>query len=155
MAYYIKQACGIPSIDPDVVGKVFEQLESTDDGLTCKSLVDASRDEGAPLHSYFEWDDAIAGEKYREVQAGRIIRAVMWRSDDNEESKEPQVRGWLPVTQGEKRSYVNVQLVASTPEYLDQILSDAYRDAAAFKRKYSALKEVAVIISAIQSLDIS
>lgn len=32
----------------------------------------------SPLHSYFEWDDAVAGDKYRKVQAYSLIMGSMF-----------------------------------------------------------------------------
>lgn len=60
---------------PQIVGEVCLELEK-EGRLTAKNLVDVSRDEDAPLHNEFEWSDDIAAEKYREVQAGYIIRSV-------------------------------------------------------------------------------
>jgi len=44
--------------------------------LTPQIVVDEARPEGSPLHSRFDWNDQIAGEKYRLVQAQQLIRAV-------------------------------------------------------------------------------
>lgn len=44
--------------------------------LTPANIVEAARDDGHPLHHRFEWDDAIAGEKYRLQQARQLIRVV-------------------------------------------------------------------------------
>ena len=41
--------------------------------LTAKGVVDKARDPKSALHSQFEWDDSVAGEKYREVQAYKLI----------------------------------------------------------------------------------
>ena len=38
-------------------------------------LVEVARDEAHPLHSCFEWDDTVAGERYRQGQALEMIRA--------------------------------------------------------------------------------
>ncbi len=42
--------------------------------LTPALVVDEARDEIHPLHGHFEWDDTVAGEEYRRVQASRLIR---------------------------------------------------------------------------------
>lgn len=44
--------------------------------LTPANVVEAARDEDHPLHGRFEWDDAVAGEKYRLDQARKLIRVV-------------------------------------------------------------------------------
>jgi hypothetical protein len=45
--------------------------------ITPHSVVAAAQDPGSPLHSQFTWDDAIAGAKYRLIQANRLIQAVI------------------------------------------------------------------------------
>ena len=44
--------------------------------LTPELVVDESREENAPLHPVFEWDDKKAAEHYRVMQAGSLIRNV-------------------------------------------------------------------------------
>lgn len=44
--------------------------------LTRSVTVEEARDPSSPIHSDFEWDDTIAGHKYRLEQAGALIRSV-------------------------------------------------------------------------------
>jgi len=44
-----------------------------EDKLTATEVVNTAKDENNPLHSCFEWDDTVAGEKYREQQARQLI----------------------------------------------------------------------------------
>jgi hypothetical protein len=44
--------------------------------LTPASVVEAATAEDHPLHDRFEWDDALAGPKYRLSQARELIRVV-------------------------------------------------------------------------------
>jgi len=44
--------------------------------LEPKQVIEAARDPASPLHSYFEWDDRVAAERYRENQARTLIRSV-------------------------------------------------------------------------------
>jgi len=44
--------------------------------ITPKMIVEAARDESSLLHDYFEWDDTVAAEKYREMQARTLLRSV-------------------------------------------------------------------------------
>ncbi|MAS97330.1 MAG: hypothetical protein CMF29_00135 [Kiritimatiellaceae bacterium] len=41
--------------------------------LTAKGVVNKARNPKSALHSCFEWDDSVAGEKFREAQAYRLI----------------------------------------------------------------------------------
>ena len=51
-------------------------IHQRDGGLTPPVVVAEARPEEAPLHSCFEWDDPIAGEQYRLMQARTLIRTV-------------------------------------------------------------------------------
>lgn len=57
-------------------GEELARIECEHGGLTPELVVDASREESAPLHPVFEWNDRKAAERYRIVQAGSLIRNV-------------------------------------------------------------------------------
>lgn len=59
------------SLDPQTVGETLEAVR-----VEPEAVVEASRPVSAPLHPYFEWDDAKAAEKYRKDQAGHLIRCI-------------------------------------------------------------------------------
>lgn len=44
--------------------------------LTPAVVVEAAGAEDHPLHDRFEWDDSVAGQKYRLIQARELIRVV-------------------------------------------------------------------------------
>lgn len=44
--------------------------------LTPEKVLEYAKNEKTYLHTQFCWDDNIAGEKYRLLQAGNIIRSV-------------------------------------------------------------------------------
>ncbi len=58
-----------------VVERVLDGMIRQHGRVDQKMLVEAARDPAHPLHGYFEWDDTIAAEKYRESQALRMIMA--------------------------------------------------------------------------------
>ena len=41
--------------------------------LTPQELIEKARSEDSPLHKYFEWDDTIAGGRYRLLQAAKYL----------------------------------------------------------------------------------
>lgn len=71
-------------------------------------LVDYARPTSSPLHDYFEWNDKIAGEKYRETQALQMIMASKFVVLLNVSAatpplvaEGPSVRKLLPALKGE------------------------------------------------------
>jgi hypothetical protein len=53
-----------------------EHIRSQYGRLTPRLIVDEARNPDHPLHTRFEWDDSVAGEKWRREQARALIRSV-------------------------------------------------------------------------------
>jgi hypothetical protein len=119
--------------------------------LTPQSVVDEARPETAPLHSRFEWDDSIAGEKYRIVQAQQLIRAVKIEYTDSSGEKK-KVRGFFPIRDveenPEKAGYSPTEDIVQNDICLKILLRQLERDIADLKRKYGHLAEFADIVRA-------
>lgn len=123
--------------------------------ITAKELLDASRDESAPLHSCFEWDDTVAAEQYRTWQALHLINSL--RVTIINEDREPiTVRGLVninsvaPKKQGE---FVSFQRAMEVAEYRQQVLKNALLELRAFQRKYTLYEELNCIFKAIDEYD--
>jgi len=129
-------------------GEVCRKLEE-EGNLTPKALVEASRPEDAPLHSMFEWDDAVAAERYREVQGGMIIRYLEVVPSG---SSEP-VRAFVSVAaEGGGRSYMDVTAALSSEPTRDEVLETALAELRAFERKYRSLSELSDVLAAIRKV---
>jgi len=61
---------------PVRVASCLNTLYQKNGRLTAALVVKAASKEGSPLHSYFEWDDTVAGARYRMEQARDLIRSV-------------------------------------------------------------------------------
>lgn len=140
----------IYGIDANEAGKVMEGLEKTV-GLTKKSLVDASRPEDAPLHKAFEWDDSIAGEKYREIQAGKMITNLKVVTKVDETKK---TRGFVSLEYGVGKPGVfeSTEKVLSVTEKKNRLLTLAIRDLQAFRKKYISLSELGELFEVMDKL---
>jgi hypothetical protein len=58
-----------------VVDRVFEEMTAKGENITPEVLLKKAKMSKHPLHSFFEWDDSVAGEKYRKAQALDMIMA--------------------------------------------------------------------------------
>lgn len=119
---------------------------------TAKDLVDASRPKDAPLHSMFEWNDAVAAEKYREEQGRTIIRHII-EVPETEEEKEtmPVVRAFFQIDE-KSSDYEPTYVIMSDDEKRKRLLLVAKSELQQFKVKYSSLKELAVVFEAIDKV---
>lgn len=134
------------------IGSVCEQLERMNK-LTPANLVEVSRSIDAPLHDEFEWNDTIAGEKYREHQARYLIRVITIEPDKKE--SEP-IRAFVSIPQqNRERKYINTQYAMSIPKTREVVLADAIRELNAFRRKFNALNELAGVFAEINKLNVA
>lgn len=56
-----------------------EEMVATHGKVAPSQIVEAARDENSPLHQVFEWDDTIAAQEHRLLQARQLIRTVVVR----------------------------------------------------------------------------
>lgn len=116
--------------------------------LTPKLVVDLARSADHPLHSRFEWDNGIAGEKYREIQAADLIRSVRIKYSDNEGEEERDVRAFHVIPREDSSSYVPIEEVAQDDFSRKILLQAAEREWKSLRRKYAHLDEFMSIIKA-------
>lgn len=133
--------------DAKVAGEVFCQLEQTV-GLTAKTIVDASRNEDAPLHGEFEWDDAIAGELWREQRARVMIQNLVVRTEEKDDAR--IVRAFIKLE--EASDYESITTILADVEKTTSLLSLALKELQQFQRKYSDLKELAGVFKEIEKV---
>ena len=111
--------------------------------LTPQLVVDLARPEDHPLHSRFQWDDAVAGEQFRLVQAASLIRSVKITYRENAETgEEKRVRAFVSPTAPERPSgYIPTEEALADPITRKLVLRQFERAILALKRQYGHLKE--------------
>lgn len=140
------------TVPAETVGKEFEKIEKKYGKLTSDLVLQNAESEESPLHELFEWDDAVAGKKYRLHQATHLILNLV--REDVEENKTPKpVRAYYNVSSDQKKgSFINVKSAFSNPDNRDIILKRALRELQAFKEKYENLSELAGVFTQIDKI---
>lgn len=131
-------------VSAQTAGEEFERIYRERGRLDPEDVVNESREEGAPLHPCFEWDDAVAAEKYRVTQAGNIIRALV-AVDSTAEGAQTETRAFVHV----QRDYHPISIVVNDTDMMAELLESAEKDLTAFQRKYSELKQLTGVLDAI------
>lgn len=90
--------------------------------ITPEQVLSVARDDSSIMHQFFEWNDTVAAEKYRKIQAQQLILKIAYVRD--EEDNQP------------KRYYHNISY--STREYHPVEYIFQHEDA------YSLLKKRAI-----------
>lgn len=121
--------------------------------LTPPVVVGAARDEQHPLHHRFEWDDTIAGERFREHQASELIRSVNIQYTITGEPSE--IRAFLSVRIGDTpdREYVPTEVAMADPFTSKLLLQEFDREWKRFKARYGRLVEFRDVVLASLSED--
>lgn len=138
-------------IDPQKAGDRLERLRKRANGPVSASMVviDA-RAKSSPLHRAFEWDDTVAGERYREQQARTLIANLVVVVDQEQGLSEPrETRAFVHLDRSERSGYESTARALSDAESRELILAQAFRELEGWKRKYRELEELADLFAAI------
>ena len=140
----MKAAWNINGIFKADAEKVSDELSAIK--CTPSNVVEHARNPKTELHKCFEWNDSIAGEKYREHQAQQVIRNLVIIKEETE--VQTPIR--LFYNTGDRTGeYKPVQLVMRKEDEYKNLLNKAQEELRAFKKKYSYLTELEEILSLI------
>jgi hypothetical protein len=117
--------------------------------LTGEEVVAAATPKTHPLHDRFEWDNKVAGHRYRVIQADELIRTVKITAVDSEELR--PVRAFVSVPRPEGRQYEPTTEVAEDPVAKALVLQEMKREWFAFKRRYEHMAEFMQLLQAEQT----
>jgi len=126
------------TVESQEIGEELSKLKSKDGKLHTKAVVNAARKRSSPLHKHFEWDDNIAGDKYRIWQARHLIGAIVVIYDHTEHSGYFQLRV-------EHEGYRTLESVLSNEDLYQQLVAQAKTDFESYERRYKEIRELAPI----------
>ena len=127
--------------DAAVLGQRFIAL-ADEERLTPEQVVEDARPESSPTHKFFEWNDAVAADKYRLGQAGHFLRNVCFvPAPQREPIRAEQFITVAASTRAESRPRVT----ALSP------IEHARRELQAWQSRYQTVPEMGPIVALIQS----
>lgn len=117
------------------------RIAEADGGVRARRVVEVARAPDHPLHAGFEWDDQVAGERYRVVQARTLMRAII--HVESEETSERHLYVHVR-TAGESEGSYQPLLSVVADEYLyEQAIAELNHKFLAARRALDELEEVA------------
>lgn len=126
--------------------KVYEEIG--DKKVTPEEVLEQARnDKNSELHKCFEWNDSVAAEKYRLVQARQVIQFLVIKPEKKEE---PQVRVFQITT--ETNNYQPVRLFLEQPDEYKALLQRAKNELSALKTRYKTLSELENVFAEIDKV---
>lgn len=140
---------GIFKADPT---KCYEEIQEIGEEVTPEQVLDCARNDKTELHKCFDWNDSVAAEKYRLVQARDVLRKliVVKREVDNEEREPIQFRVMMKNDNSQNSGYKQTIVMVKDEDEYQKLLEQARRELHAFKQKYSCLRELAEILDLIE-----
>lgn len=137
--------------DAQKVGEALEKLRNEAGALSPQRIVEAARPAQSPLHSYFDWNDTTAAEKYREQQAAHLLRSIVVTKAPGVDLKAP-TRAFVSVRQvaddhdaeedEPPATYTSISEAVRVVDYREQLINDALRDLDAYRIKYQLLSDL-------------
>jgi hypothetical protein len=118
--------------------------------LVADTVLEWAQPVTAPLHSFFDWDDAKAGHEHRLEQARRLIRSVKVTYKLDEEGRNKRVRRYHSVPAGDEQRlvYRDLDEILDDPFQRQLLLRQMERDWKAFRARYEHLLEYDDMITA-------
>jgi len=119
------------------------------------SLVEHARSPKSVLHNDFEWDDSVAGNKYRLNTEKKIKRSLVVVTEKlNESQAEPTEvrlfqRAKIECGGKPQRIWLNTFDMLKDPEGRQQLVDNAKKELEAFTHKYKALSELSDVLEPI------
>lgn len=129
--------------------RVVNELLELGEEYSLHDVVNKARNEDSEMHNIFEWNDVIAGEKYREIQAGKMVRnIVIVREEEKKTTEKSNVRYFVP-TGNRDNTYTTTKAFVIKQNGYEELLNRAYMELRAFKQKYQSLTELEEIFALI------
>ena len=120
--------------------------------VTPENVLNKARDGKTELHKCFEWDNAIASEKYRLIQARDIIRHFVILTPETEEAEDEPVKIRSYQITTARNVYAPTRTIVQQPDEYKALLKRAKAELEAFKQRYKTLTELESLFEVIDEL---
>lgn len=144
IVYDIKKGFQISKKFAQPAGEIMAELEA-EDKLTAEELVNVSRPEDAPLHDYFEWNDAVAAEKYRVRQGNYLIESVVEvhnkpSVDDSNKVEVEVIKPFYALETGSK-NYYHIETIVQSEDKAQRLLAMATKELLSIRKRYDIIAD--------------
>lgn len=128
------------SADAQLVGEELEKLEILGEVTSDALLSYARNNPESETYKCFEWDDSVAGEKFRRYQATHVLTSIAVKIKE-EPVKTQRVYFSVKTSSDDTRKFKNIKEVLKNDEEYQQIVDKARKDFITCKEKYDELIE--------------
>lgn len=139
------------SVPAKEVANLCREIEEQEGCVTKQNLLERAREEDCIIHNCIEWNNEVAGEKYRLHQCGVMLSSLKVKITGQTTQEPKTFRLYVNTnenpTAGEFR---NILTVKDDAELYASTLSRARMELKWFVEKYNTLKELSGIIEPIK-----
>ncbi len=134
---------GLSTEAANVFGERIEQIAERNGLATPAAIVEDAEDVSSPIHDFFEWNDEVAGHRYRLNQAHFYLRHIVVVPAE----KKAPVRAFhsvkITTDENEQRGYAPLARILSDEGLLNQVIESAQRELQSWRRRYGQYKALA------------
>ena len=142
-----------------IFGEHLDALQQKVEILTPIAVVNDAKSKDSPIHSYFDWNDKVAGAKHRIHQARLLMNSIRVKYIDAD-GKEGEIRKFHNIKvryqdEDSEQGYVSVDAVIQSKELTEQVIQYALSELNAWSRRYQQYEQLKLHIETIDKVAIS
>jgi hypothetical protein len=143
----------LAGLDPERVVAHLEELREEGGGIvSAAEIVEANRDPGSLLHGYFTWEDSVAAERWRNVEARQLLRAVRYFEGGKDVGRAYEAVRIFADDGSRRRGYMESREVQGDEVLRQQVLKTALRQMVALRRRFGNLAELAGVWESVRGV---
>jgi hypothetical protein len=137
--------------DPQKIGEALAKIRKRTKGrCNSKSVLDAARDQSNYLNRFFDWEDSVAGEKWRQEQARQLVSSI--DIVETHKGKERALPAFVSINQRGGHSYHPIGEVLGSAELQIIALRQAEADFESYSKRLMRFADIANAIRAVRDL---
>jgi len=117
--------------------------------LTPFNIVSEATDKTSVLHDWFEWDDAVASDKWRIRQARELVNVII---ETPEMSDDSVTHSFEIIKTNGSSEYKHVYEIFDNKEWKQQVIEQAVTYLRIWRRKYNIYSEFKEVSKAIDTI---
>lgn len=134
-----------------VIAEVLRIRNENGGTLTERLLVDVASDPASPLHDQFVWDNDLAADGFRIVQARLLINRVKISIQEGETVR--VMPAFVSVIDGSgKRVRVGSERALANPDLLAQVLAQTRQQIHGLRNRLSAFDQATGVVAALDGV---
>lgn len=136
---------------PAIVSEVLRLADVNGGALTERVIVDAASDPASPLHDQFQWDNDVAADGFRVIQARLLINRVKIKVTQGETVT--VMPAFVSITNGQgNRVRIGTQRAMADPDMLGQVLAETRSQLVGLRNRLTAFNVTGDLVDGLDDV---